>query len=272
MRRNFAQVLKAGKVDLRREYSKLYSLFYGTDDRDDKSLADLISMNFEGFFFRGTCLNLDEFDEVNGFRFVERPQDFDIDYLVSFCEYMYNFVLHFEDCHFFASINKSFHLRQIEKVVEAIGYTQASENGLTIFVPKDNAAIAVSESEQIPESLSYKVLAYNHHSMEGDLESKKQILLAMANLLESKRKDLEEIDKKYSSDLFYAFNNFNIRHNNTDPSGSKYKKPIGDMTDEELEAWYDEVYQMCLLAFMRLENVPRKQNFDALKNRIENKE
>lgn len=147
MRRNFAQVLKEGKVDLKKEYSKLYDLFYGKDPRDGKSLADLISLNFEGFYFRGTCLDLGEFDEVHGFRFEEQPKIFDIDYLVSFCEYIYNFVLHFEDHYFFGQINKSFYLQQINKVIETIGYIQCSEDGFTIFVPKDNAAIAVSESE-----------------------------------------------------------------------------------------------------------------------------
>ena len=239
MRRNFAQVLKEGKVDLKKEYSKLYDLFYGKDPRDGKSLADLISLNFEGFYFRGTCLDLGEFDEVHGFRFEEQPKIFDIDYLVSFCEYIYNFV--------------------------------CSEDGFTIFVPKDNAAIAVSESELIPEALSYKIIAYNHHSMKGNLESKRQTLLMFADLLEPKRDELETVDKKFASDLFYTFNNFNIRHNNVDPAGPKYKKPVGDLTKEQLESWYDEVYQMCLLAFMRLEHVPRKQEFDMLKDKIENK-
>ena len=92
-----------------------------------------------------------------------------------------------------------------------------------------------------------------------------------ADLLEPKRDELETVDKKFASDLFYTFNNFNIRHNNVDPAGPKYKKPVGDLTKEQLESWYDEVYQMCLLAFMRLEHVPRKQEFDMLKDKIENK-
>lgn len=195
MRRNFAQVLKEGKVDLKKEYSKLYDLFYGKDPRDGKSLADLISLNFEGFYFRGTCLDLGEFDEVHEFRFEEQPKIFDIDYLVSFCEYIYNFVLHFEDHYFFGQINKSFYLQQINKVIETIGYIQCSEDGFTIFVPKDNAAIAVSESELIPEALSYKIIAYNHHSMKGNLESKRQTLLMFADLLEPKRDELETVDE-----------------------------------------------------------------------------
>ena len=271
MRRNFAQVLKEGKVDLKREYSKLFNLFYGKDHRDGKSLADLVSMNFEECYFRGTCLDLDEFNQVHGFHFEEQPRNFSTDYLVSFCEYIYNFILHFEDRYFFSMLNKSFYLQQIDKVIEAIGYSHCPEDGFTIFVPKDNAAIAVSESKQIPATFSYKIIAYNHHTMRGNLESKRQTLLTFADLLESKRSELEAVDKKYASDLFYSFNSFNIRHNNTDPASPKYKKPVGDLSTEQLESWYDEVYQMCLLAFLRLEHVPRKQEFDMLKDKIENK-
>ena len=148
---------------------------------------------------------------------------------------------------------------------------QSSEDGFVIFVPKDNAAASVAESAFIPDRVSYKVIAYNHHSMKGDLEGKRQTLLMFADLLEPKRKELEAAESKFARDLFYAFNNFNIRHNNIDPAGPKYKKPVGDLSSEQLEAWYDEIYQMCLLAFMRLEHVPRKRDFDMLKDKIENK-
>lgn len=271
MRRNFAQVLKTGKVDPKKEYSKLYALFYRKDDRDNKSLADLISMNIESFYFRGTCLDLDEFDEKYGFHFVEQPPDFDTDYLISFCEYIYNFVLHFEDHYFFAQINKYFYLQQINKVIEAIGYMESREDEFTIFVPKDNAAIAVSESEHIPENVSYKVIAYNHHSMKGNLEAKKAVLQQLASILEAKRKNLSRADKTLETNLFYSFNNLNIRHNNVDPElKGKYKAYVAQMSNDELEKWYDETYQMCLLAFLQIENFDRKAEFEKLKAKIEN--
>lgn len=271
MRRNFAQVLKTGKIDLKREYSKLYGLFYDRDNRDHTSLADLISANFERFHFAGTCLDLDEFNEMYEFHFVKQPENFDTDYLVSFCEYVYNFVMYFDGRFFYEQFNQYFYMQHINKIIEAIGYMQSSEDGFTIFVPKDNVTIAVSESNLIPEGQSYKVISYNHHSMKGDLEAKKQTLLMFADLLEPKRKALDAVDKQFTSDLFYAFNNFSIRHNNTDPSGTKYKQPIGDLSAEQLEHWYDEVYQMCLLAFMRLEHGDRKMEFDLLKSQIEGK-
>lgn len=272
MRRNFAQVLREGKIDLNNEYSKLYDIFYGRSRRDGKSIADIVSANFTDYNFRGTCLSLEEFEWTYGFDFVKQPQNLDIDYLVSFCEYIYNFILNTDYGAFFSSFNKGSHLEHIRRVIEAIGYMESSEDDMTIFVPKDDVAIAVSEFGQIPENLSYKIIAYNHHSMKRNLERKRQMLLIFADLLEPKRQELHTVDKQLTSDLFYAFNNFNIRHNNVDPSCPKYKKPIGKLTNEQLEAWYDEVYQMCLLAFMQLEHSTRKQEFDKLKDKIENKE
>lgn len=41
------------------------------------------------------------------------------------------------------------------------------------------------------------------------------------------------------------------------------------MSSEELEKWYDETYQMCLLASLQLENIGRKAEFNKLKREIE---
>lgn len=270
MRRNFAQVLREGKIDIKKEYEKLYDMFYFSDDYREESLENIISENFEQITFRGTCISLDDFNDTYGFCFESQPRDFVLDDLISFCEYYYNLVSDISEGDFYTP-DKDFYISHVTKVIDAIGYMFAQEDGFTIFVPKDNAAIAVAESELIPQAVSYKIIAYNHHAKKGDLEAKRQILLALSDLLEPKRKDLESVDKQFASDLFYALNNFNVRHNNVDPTGTKYKKAVAELSEAELEQWYDEVYQMCLLAFMRLDHVPRKQSFDELKGKIENK-
>ena len=84
-------------------------------------------------------------------------------------------------------IDVQFYLQQISQVIEKIGYMQAKQNDLTIFVEKDPAAIAVAEGEFIPESLSYRLISYNHYSMKGNLAEKKTTLLDLANLLEPQR-------------------------------------------------------------------------------------
>lgn len=285
MRRNFAQILKDAKIDVKVEYQKLYGMLYDRSIQVSNtswiSAYDEFSTYFIAFHFRGTCLSLDEFNDLHGFHFEKDPTNFNIDHLISLCEYIENLLIAYQCVPLSYPygygnmptklIDVQFYLQQISQVIEKIGYMQAKQNDLTIFVEKDPAAIAVAESEFIPESLSYRLISYNHYSMKGNLAEKKATLLNLANLLEPQRINLERIDKTFARDLFYAFNNFHIRHNNADPQSPKFKKPIGDLAKEQLEFWYDEVYQMCLLAILRLEHADRKKTFEALKSEIENK-
>lgn len=264
MRRNFAQTLKAGKIEIKKEYSNMYELFYGKQ-KDGKSMHDCISNNFLNFFLRGTCLTLDDFDEKHGFIFEKQPQDFNLDYLITFCEYVYNLINYVDDNYFMGYQGKMLYYNQIRLVIEAIGYVEAKEDNFVIFVPKDNVAMEVSKSELIPEGISYKIIAYHHHSMKGNLNSKKDIILKLADLLEPKRAQLKNMVKEFESDLFFLFNICNIRHNNIEPNSKSYKKVIADLSEIELEKWYDEIYQMCLLAFMQLEQKERKSRIDELK-------
>lgn len=273
MRRSFAQVLREGRIDLQNEYTKLYHIFYDKSDRDGRSIADLVSSNINSIGFCKTCLSLEEFDFLHDIHFEERPKEFDVDYLINFCEYVYNFIVHINDRFFFFEFNRAAFIDYICTVIDSVGYQSACEDGITIFVPKDNVAIAVSQSELIPDGMSYRVISYSHHSLKGNLEGKRATLQSLANALEPYEKKLSQIDNSFKSDLFYALNNFNIRHNNVTPEDrSYYKKVVADMDQGKLEHWYDETFQMCLLAFMRLEQAERKDDFDDLKRRIENKE
>ena len=166
-------------------------------------------------------------------------------------------------------VNIPFILEQIRLVIEAIGYTSASDDGKTIFVEKSPVAIAVSESDLIPAELSYKVLEYDHYALKGDIEKKKHIILQLAQILEAKSKELQKISSSLKDDLFFLFNNLNLRHNNVDPSNKgKYKRIVSELDKGQLEHWYDETYQMCLLAFMELEQAERKKAFDEFKKQI----
>lgn len=278
MRKNFADVLKNAKIDIKIEYQKLYGMLYDrsiqVSDRKFISAYDEVSDAFTGFYFRGTCLSIEDFNNMYGFCFEKEPIDFTIDYLVSFCEYIYSILVGYKNTvgggFMPQAINVEFYWAQILLVIEKIGYMQAFQDNFTIFVEKSPAAIAVSESELIPDNLSYKLISYNHHLMKGQIDAKKAILLQLASLLEGKRQELKRNSPVIENDLFYIFNNLNLRHNNVDPQFSKsYKLAVAKMTKNELEYWYDECYQMCLLAFLELEQAERKQRFDDLKSSIE---
>lgn len=91
----FSQVLKNATIDIRREYDRLYSMFYlhrilVGNGMESTTLHDTCAINFTNIPFRGTCINLDDFDDFYDYHFERKPSSFSIDYLVSFCEYSYN--------------------------------------------------------------------------------------------------------------------------------------------------------------------------------------
>lgn len=272
----FSQVLKNAQVDLRREYDRLYTMFftYKISEELPISLREYCAANFINLPFSGTCISLDDFDNVYNRHFEKVPQEVDDDYLISFCEYSYNLAIYNQGGNLFqygmigACEFAQIYIQQILKVVDTIGYMPNTLDGVTDFVPKDQAAISVAEI--VAPDLSYKVIEYNHHSMKGDLEHKRNVLLALSDKLEPQRKTLEQIDKCLTSDIFYLFNSLNIRHNNVDPTGTKYKCFVATMNDDELESWYDDTYQMCLLAFLLIDNVERKQRIVKLKENNKN--
>ena len=279
MRRTFAQVLKKNKISIRKEYEKLYNSFYITEDCEDrrKSIQELISMYFSESYYmniRKTCFSLEEFNKEYNFDFTKMPADFDeqndMDYFISFFEYVYNLIFPiFKIITEYYNIN---YIAYIYNVMENIGYERKYVDNSFIFVPKDMVAFNVSESEVLPDSLSYKVIEYNHHSLQGNIEGKKEILLKFAHTLESKKTELKSCNKNLTSEIFTIFNNCNIRHNNVDENcKSSYNSYIAEISDKELEKIYDETYQMCLLAFMELEHLNRKEKISDLKNRINNK-
>ena len=267
MRRTFADVLKSGGVNIKIEYKRLHNAFY------KGGLHSQCAREFIDFPFRDTCVSLKDFDEYYGFHFEPNPKDFDLDYLINFCEYSYNLVMFIPDaaCSFNDSgiNNKYRYLRQISSVLEKVTYEiYKNDEGISIIVPQNTVANNVSE--MISPNFSYKVIEYNHHSMKGDLERKQATLKLLADQLEARKDELNSINSSLKSGLFFLFNNINIRHNNVDPKSNSYKKAVADMTDDELEEWYDRTYDMCLYAFMTLDQSDHNAIVKALKAKIDN--
>ena len=272
----FSQVLKTAAIDIRREYDRLYGMFCVQKFQDmvgaGSSLKDYCATYFVRLPFRGTCVSLDDFDDFYGYSFEKNPSTFDIEYLVSFCEYSYNLAIYNQNAIYGGGIvgigdPMQFYVQQVLTVIETIGYMPNNQNGITDFVPKDQAAI--SAAEIVDPALSYRIIEYNHHSMKGDLERKKATLIALADKLEPKRAKLKQVSGSLESDLFYLLNSVNVRHNNADQGGKNYIHFVADMKDGDIEQWYDDMYQMCLLAFLELDHLERKERVKQLKEDIQ---
>lgn len=70
------------------------------------------------------------------------------------------------------------------------------------------------------------------------------------------------------ADLFFLLNNVNVRHNNTQKNGPYYKPCVAEMSRPALENWYDETYQLALLAELLLNNEKRHEAIDSLKKKM----
>lgn len=133
-------------------------------------------------------------------------------------------------------------------------YNEAQEQVIIIEDKPEVTAVA----EIAPKPIALGVIKYNHHTSKGDIKSKKEILLAMGADLESKRKELKKINSTLEGNIFRILNEFNLRHNNINPQDNKcYHADVAALSSRQLEEWYDELYQMILLAYLTLDNIKR---------------
>ena len=63
-------------------------------------------------------------------------------------------------------------------------------------------------------------------------------------------------------------NNMNIRHNNIS-EGKNYKDAVSKMNESTIEEWYDETFQLILLAFLELDNEERLSKIGELKTIVQ---
>lgn len=159
-------------------------------------------------------------------------------------------------------------INNIKNILETLNYEiYKIDDQKIIVVEKNPAATAVAEI--MDENIAYKVIQYNHYLLKGDIEAKKRILLVLGNKLEPQRSQLKSLNNKLETNIFFMLNNMNLRHNNCDINDEKrYKNFVAEMSKDKLENYYDELYQMILLAFLLIDNINRTKEIENLKIKI----
>ncbi len=220
---------------------------------------------------RGTCLNCNDFKASVGLI----GRHVDENYMLDYFEYAFNIVKVLETK---VKVNYGWGGKNdaiktnINTVLNRYGYEvwYNAKQQKALVVQKSAQATAVAEI--LPTDLATLVIEYNHYTLKGKIERKKDILVALGLALEAKRKELNSINKTFADKIFFMLNNLNIRHNNVEKGHKKYNETVAKMTDAELENWYDELYQMILLAYLLLDNQDRNAKIDELVCKIGNKE
>lgn len=225
---------------------------------------------FKSWKQRGTCIDCDDFERTLDIAvFPKTDDELTNEFILIYCEY---------------AANMMFLLRQkVAKGDTITNIVDAAEENIKKFlawynyelkyypekekvlvVSKNASATKVAENTE-NESLAYSIVEYNHYLLKGNIERKKEILLAMGSDLEPRRKEIAEVYKKLETNIFFMLNNLDIRHNNRKKGDKNYVEKVSRMRKSTLEKWYDELYQLMLTAYLILDAKTRMINVDKLK-------
>lgn len=231
---------------------------------------------FKYWEYRGHSVDVSDYLKILNFQELKRKAPTDTNSLLTLIELIYNFwnlsYNQFDDDETYCELKwcgNYYHLKDVmDDILEQYNHIayMNDENACVLVIENKEEVTAVAEI--LPSTLSLDVIKYNHRSLNGEIELKKSILLKLSNELEPKRKELEKLNKQLSQDIFFMLNNLNIRHNNRSKRDKNYKEYVAKMKKDRLEKWYDELYQMILLALLILDNTTRADKVNELKAKI----
>lgn len=281
-RKNIFEMV-ADIYDLPHELKRMRRLFEKQDTISNYPYTYTVRsyVNAQGFSRwrnRGHCLDVDDFLSLFEYDKLWDSAETNIEDLFKLIEIIYNF-WHIAESRTSTSYGCNDQARNFVLLKKIMDDCLAHYNYKGKYFPELEQLIVIEDkpeatavAEIVKDEISYKVLRYNHYMLKGDLQAKKEILLAFGTDLEPKRGQIKEIDEKLEDGIFYILNNLHLRHNNKTEEDKHYKQAVADMDDEVLEHWYDELYQMILLAYLQLDQVERNANVKALKQIVSPKQ
>lgn len=233
---------------------------------------------FQDWEYRNHFINVNDFLEALDYATLIKDAIHDIEAHLTLVELFYNFwnlaYNKFEDEEFKKNLQwcgNFYHLKDVmDDILEEHNHTVYAAEDKDYFIVIEDKPEVTATAEIMPTAaLSFDIIRYNHRSLKGELDFKKAILVSLGAELEPKRKTLQGVNRQLSEDIFFMLNNMNVRHNNcVKEDAGKYKEYVANMSAEEMENWYDELYQMILLAFLLLDNIERISNVKDLKINI----
>lgn len=275
------EIFRNNNLDLQEEYENLYDLFFGWDNINNTTIYNYIGERFGSFdpAFTGTSWKIEQYDKkvnrVHG-RTLPDPKHGDsapsFEDLIHLCEYSSTLIREFMKTDFYNDIyiqdndyiGIEFCAERIKILMETIDFRRNDTADWVFYLPNTPEAIVVAESGLLLEKDAYQLLTFFRHSS----RDKKDILMQVARTLEGYEKILAEFNSGFEDNLRKLLNNVDIRHNNIAETSKNFKQVVASMSDSDIEAWYDDVYDMCLLSFMIIKYSRNKSEIKDLKKNI----
>ncbi|MCL2888146.1 MAG: hypothetical protein FWF35_02410 [Elusimicrobia bacterium] len=206
---------------------------------------------------RKTCLSCKHMRKILKIDELKKSSDFND---ISFClEYYLNilqlFLRNYKSIgeYFNLSNNLTILYENINTLMEHINYqiVDIKNEERVLIVPKNPASTAAAEVSSKQTGIA--ILKYHHALLKGNLNGKRNLLAEIALEYEPILNSPKDLFSKTRALL----NNLNIRHNNAEGKNAQ-------VLPQNLEEWYDDLYDMLLLCKLENENVSRMSKVQAL--------
>lgn len=226
---------------------------------------------------RGTCINCNDMLETLGLRGIfNNLENITENDILNYLEYaanilrLVNSVKLIDEASYAVTNVYNAVLENVNSCLNWLNYETRFITKKDIVLVVEKNAAATSVSEIVDEDLAYSIISYNHFLLKGNIEEKRKILLKLANEIEPRRNKLENINYELTDNIFFMFNNLNIRHNNRIVGDKYYNEYVANMNEEELEGWYDKLYQKILLVYLLVDDEKVKKEVKELRKNVKN--
>lgn len=223
---------------------------------------------------RSRCLDCADMRRKLNITDINMHEELNDEQIITYLEYLANMIwlcdnYLYRDRKFFWSTKYYAELKEnFAQILDSMNYEERvfEEEEKVLLVEKNVAVTATAEI--VEPQLAYEIIQYNHYMLKGDIEGKRKILNLLAEKIEPMRAKFKTLQrhKELESNVGFLLNKMNIRHNNTE--GKNAIDYVKNLSDEELEYWYDEAYQLILLCILEHDNLERNENIAELKKRM----
>ena len=139
-------------------------------------------------------------------------------------------------------------------------FEESGEGEYRLCIEKPEIMTAAALSDDVEK---VALIEYLHFSNEGDLERKRAILARLYAGFEVRRPILKESGSRaLESTIGNLVNNLGIRHNNR--TGNHESPILNQMSEEELEGWYDYIAGLYAEAILAEQRISRAQEAKVL--------
>ncbi len=273
-RKNIFDLLK-DRYDVNNEFQKITGLFnsklvqqkisgFARKYTNDYTLEEMVEDVFFDWKGRGSCISCQNMREELEINKIINDTKRTIDDIITVLEYYENIFNLFlkkvapklPTYEYTKHHNLDILFENEDKLLDYLNYEQRvfEKEEMVILIPKNPAATAVAEISSNDTAMS--ILMYHHASLKGKIEEKRKLLLSIAQEYETLLAKGIEGFSSYFDNARNMLNNTHLRHNNK--SGKDKKELIAQMSNEELETWYDELYQLLLFCVLIKDNKDRK--------------